>query len=480
MRNNTWSRPLIWSLIFAFIINSTLLLLFPGAIRPDETFQYMEPAFRLVTGHDVMTWEWRSGIRSWLIPGTIAGILQLSSILNLGYSVVLVKFVFATLSLGLVALFVWLGWLRNGLAGAWACGISAAFWPDIAHASFRTLSETIGGNALVCGALLGEITLDRHYLPVVRTRFFLIFSTGLLLGLSIAIRFQFAPAAAMAGSLLAWRIRGKNIIPLALGFTIPIILLGIVDGMTLDYPYQSIVENFYENIIQNIAKNKYGRSNPFFYILMLASYWGAASIFILYFFLKGFLKEKFLSFLAIWIIFYHSLIAHKEFSFIYPAIPLIIIVASVELSRHFNSLSRRQFVFCLCAQATAMICVLSGTYVDRQSAADAMIRMQILANAQPDMCGLMLVNNNGNWGRSGGYSRMTKARPLYLQTEKTASYLLKSQYNYVISEQDYPIFEPSAKEVKCTRSVCLYKIENSCTGRPDYTEFSRALKDIGM
>ncbi|MFT8368343.1 MAG: hypothetical protein ABF646_06295, partial [Acetobacter papayae] len=223
-----------------------------------------------------------------------------------------------------------------------------------------------------------------------------------------------------------------------------------------------------------------GTSNPFFYILMLASYWGEASIFILYFFCKGILKEKFLSFLAIWVILYHSFIAHKEFSFIYPAIPLIIIVASVELSRLLISLSRRQFILCLCAQAVAMTCVLSGTYVDRQSAADAMMRMQALANAQPDMCGLMLVNNNGNWGRSGGYSHMTKARPFYLQTEKTAPYLLKSQYNYVISEQDYPIFDPDAKEIKCTRSICLYKTANSCTGNPDYKEFSRALNDIGM
>ncbi|MFT8369156.1 MAG: hypothetical protein ABF646_10445, partial [Acetobacter papayae] len=279
MNDNTWSRPLIWSLIFAFLINSTLLLLFPGVIRPDETFQYMEPAFRLVTGHDVMTWEWRSGIRSWLIPCIIAGLLQLSFFLHLGHSIVFVKFVFATLSLGMVALFVWFGWLRNGVAGAWVCGISAAFWPDIAHASFRTLSETIGGNALVCGALLGEITLDRHRIHAVRSRFFLISGTGFLLGLSIAIRFQFAPAAVIAVGFLAWRLRGKNIIPLALGFIVPVILLGIVDGMSLDYPYQSIMENFYENIIQNIAKNKYGTSNPFFYILMLASYWGAASFF---------------------------------------------------------------------------------------------------------------------------------------------------------------------------------------------------------
>jgi GPI mannosyltransferase 3 len=40
------------------------LAFWPNVNHPDEIFQYLEPAWRML-GHDgIITWEWRDGIRS--------------------------------------------------------------------------------------------------------------------------------------------------------------------------------------------------------------------------------------------------------------------------------------------------------------------------------------------------------------------------------------------------------------------------------
>src|SRR5689334_338901 len=44
--------------------------------HPDEVFQYLEQAHRLVYGYGFVPWEYRFGARNWLLPGTLAGLLE--------------------------------------------------------------------------------------------------------------------------------------------------------------------------------------------------------------------------------------------------------------------------------------------------------------------------------------------------------------------------------------------------------------------
>ena len=49
------------------------LAFWPNFHHPDEIFQYLEPAWRML-GHDsIVSWEWRYGIRGWLLPTMMAG-----------------------------------------------------------------------------------------------------------------------------------------------------------------------------------------------------------------------------------------------------------------------------------------------------------------------------------------------------------------------------------------------------------------------
>src|SRR5262245_11493675 len=47
-----------------------------GIDWPDEIYQSLEPAHRLVFGYGVLPWEYVQGARTWVLPGFIAGILK--------------------------------------------------------------------------------------------------------------------------------------------------------------------------------------------------------------------------------------------------------------------------------------------------------------------------------------------------------------------------------------------------------------------
>ena len=127
--------------------------------RPDEIFQNLEPAYRLWTGHGIITWEWRDGIRSWLLPGALSLLMSLTGMLHLPDSTALplIWAVLSVVSCGVVAAGVCLGWHQFGTTGALLCGILTAFWPDLVYFGPKTLGEVQAGNLLVVAAALASV-----------------------------------------------------------------------------------------------------------------------------------------------------------------------------------------------------------------------------------------------------------------------------------------------------------------------------------
>ena len=67
-----WPHPLVIILLLAAALRLPLAF-WPNFHHPDEVFQYVEPAWR-VLGHDsIVSWEWRYGMRGWLLPTIMAG-----------------------------------------------------------------------------------------------------------------------------------------------------------------------------------------------------------------------------------------------------------------------------------------------------------------------------------------------------------------------------------------------------------------------
>jgi hypothetical protein len=51
----------------------------PTVIWPDEIFQSLEQAHRLVWGFGLVPWEFRVGARSWLLPGFLAAVMRITA-----------------------------------------------------------------------------------------------------------------------------------------------------------------------------------------------------------------------------------------------------------------------------------------------------------------------------------------------------------------------------------------------------------------
>ena len=51
-------------------------------IYPDEIFQTLEPAHKLVFGRGITYWEFKVGARSWFFPGILAGAYKILDIIG--------------------------------------------------------------------------------------------------------------------------------------------------------------------------------------------------------------------------------------------------------------------------------------------------------------------------------------------------------------------------------------------------------------
>src|ERR1700739_4684163 len=64
--------------VLAIALRLVPILVQPSAVWPDEIFQATEPAHRLVYGSGLVAWEFQFGVRSWLLPGVIAALMELA------------------------------------------------------------------------------------------------------------------------------------------------------------------------------------------------------------------------------------------------------------------------------------------------------------------------------------------------------------------------------------------------------------------
>jgi phosphatidylinositol glycan class B len=62
----------------ALAVRLIAIFLFPSLHHPDENYQTLEQAHRLVFGYGVKTWEFEDGIRSLVIPYLLAGVFWLT------------------------------------------------------------------------------------------------------------------------------------------------------------------------------------------------------------------------------------------------------------------------------------------------------------------------------------------------------------------------------------------------------------------
>ena len=481
------SRRGLWVCLAVFgaagvIVRAVLAVLWPTLQRPDEIFQNLEPAHRLWTGWGVVSWEWRDGIRSWLFPDFLYGIMHATSLLHLPAkaAVPLIWAILSVAAAGVVVVGVVLGWRKFGLAGAVLCGMLCAFWPDLVYFGPKTLGEVQAGNLLVIAAGLASIGGGREPLRIWRMA-----AIGVFLGLAFDLRFQLAPA---LGLVALWAARldlRRGWLPLALGAAVPLLALGVVDAVTWGSPFQSVWKNVVVNLLQNKA-DIYGVQPVYWYLFEIARTNGAATLALVVFFCLGARQAPLLAAISVVVIAFHSLIAHKEISFVYAAIPPAIVTVGLGTAWFVERLPgllrvpvRPSRALAAIAAGWLAVTLLTGVAEQPYAQAGPRAGLQSLwgyVQAAPDLCGLGLYGRGKfPWVLSPGYTGLGRAVPMYLMLSKQALAEAQPGFNYAIASAEDTADLPGYTRLRCSWDFCLVHREQACIPVPEH-EISRALE----
>ena len=304
--------PLVLALAFA--ARAVVALSGDFVLHPDEIMQYLEPAHRLVFGSGVIYWEFFYGARSWLVPGTVAGVLVLFDAFGLGqpaWYVGGVKLFFCAISLAIPAGMYVFGRRHFGETAGRAALLAGAFWYELVSFAHKPMTEFVATAPLV--ALLALCV--RHSVEDART----VWTAAFLACFTAAIRLQYAPIALLLLGIVFLR-TGKRIqlTLAAAGFTAA---LGLFDAISWDGGlFHSYVTNIRFNLIHGSMRT--GESPAYQYLLWLTLSGLGLSVLCVAAALRQLRRYGFLLWLIALVLLVHSLQAHKEYRFIFAVIPL--------------------------------------------------------------------------------------------------------------------------------------------------------------
>jgi phosphatidylinositol glycan class B len=158
-RTTTLSRPaetaaFLGILLLALALRVGTAMFLRNYSNTDEVYQYLEPAHRLVFGYRIVAWEFREGLRSWIIPGFIAGIIKAAAALSDDPKFYLgtVGACLSLLALPIVAIAYAWGRRFYGISGAIICGLLAATWPELVYFAPKVLYPTSSRPMRWCSA----------------------------------------------------------------------------------------------------------------------------------------------------------------------------------------------------------------------------------------------------------------------------------------------------------------------------------------
>ncbi len=304
--------PLVLALAFA--ARAAVALSGDFVLHPDEIMQYLEPAHRLAFGSGVTYWEYFYGARSWLVPGTVAGVLVLFDAVGLGqpsWYVGGVKLLFCAISLAIPAGMYLFARGHFGETAGRAALLAGAFWYELVGFAHKPMTEFVATAPLV--ALLALSV--RPSLDNART----VWTAAFLAVLTAAIRLQYAPLALVLLGIVFLRTAKRTQLTLAAAGLA--LAFGLFDAVTWGGGlFHSYIVNFRFNLI--LGPMRAGESPAYQFLLWLTLTGLGLSVLCVAAALRRPRRYGFLLGLIALILLVHSLQAHKEYRFIFAVIPL--------------------------------------------------------------------------------------------------------------------------------------------------------------
>ncbi|MCX7115220.1 MAG: hypothetical protein NTW08_04880 [Gammaproteobacteria bacterium] len=303
--------------------------------HPDEVFQYLEQAHRLVFGYGFIPWEYRFGTRSWLIPFFISGPLYLCKILHLDEPFIyipVVKSVFCLVSTSLIFSSYVIGRnLVSEKAGRLAA-LFCCFWYELLYFSFRPLADVFSAYFLIA-ALACLVVRPEHRRPIL---------FGFLSAVTLAMRIQYLPLVLFLVMLAAFTWKKNQIIQSGVVFMGVLLLSGYIDYLTWGKWFVSYYNNILFNHIYGISSSIFLTQPALWYPeqLLIAS----SGIFMLCLLLSCFFFQKLWVLVAsiLILVITHSFLPHKEYRFIFAAIPLLLMITAAVISLYAERSAKTQ------------------------------------------------------------------------------------------------------------------------------------------
>ncbi|CAN0840275.1 Mannosyltransferase APTG1 [Linum grandiflorum] len=320
--------------IFAFclafrIVNSLLIQTY---FNPDEHWQSLEVAHRLVFGYGHLTWEWKKGIRSYLHPLVFAAFYKVLAVLGLDTPWLMVKSPRL-----LQALFSAFGDLYCYKLSSVIFGATAARWALFSQLTNwfmffcynRTLSNSLEAVLTLVGLYHWPCMQISSGDALLGSR-----KVGLLIaGLACAIRPTCAIIWAYVGllELLLTRDRVRffalEVVPIgALILGLSCLVDRVMYGSWVLVPLNFLKFNFLSS-----GGDYYGTHPWHWYFsqgfsVMLFTF--------LPFSIAGIIKSRYwkLSGLVAWVLTLYSILGHKEFRFVLPVLPIALMFSGYSLA----------------------------------------------------------------------------------------------------------------------------------------------------
>jgi phosphatidylinositol glycan class B len=476
-------RPLLWLMLLAVSLRIWAALT-PGFHHPDAIYQYLEPAHRLLTGEGVITWEWRVGMRSWLLPALLAVPLGIGEAFdpNGALPMILPRLATAAASLGIV----WAAWdigRRHSATTGLLAGFVAATWFEIVFFAAETLAEPLGVAAVIpAAALVTAPTFTNRRIVL----------AGALLGFAALARPHYAPAGA-AMLLVSW---WSSLAPsrfdlrrwglLVGGALIIAAASAIVDASRGLIPFAWILENFQQNIVHN-ASARYGTFPLLSYVAWFMEVWHWWLVPAIVGLRFGWRQAPGLLAAAAVTLVLHSLIPHKEYRFVLLAFAAITLIAAlgwgetIALARErFGARTGRHVTIAVFAMwALASIGLAQGTLAPTRLAPNIDgWRTFAALRRDPAVCGVALVMPT-SFANLPGAVALRRGTPISMfwtgdpaaggRRPWAAAMTQTATFNRIVTLTNRPLSVPSGYRVthceqRWTNRMCILARAGACTG----------------
>ncbi len=463
----------------------------PAIHYQDEIWQYMEPARHLAGDRWVVTWEFREGLRSWLIPAALAPFHMLGDWLapSTRLSMILQRGACALLSLGVIAGAVAIG-LRTSRMHALFAGLVSASWFELVYMAPRPFAEAVClGIAFPAIALLA--------LPPERRTRRVIIAAGALLGLAFCLRFHLAPALLVIAAFGCGTRLRNGWLPLAAGWTAAMAVAGTAEFAAGGTPFAWMLRNAAVNVLEGRSE-QYGTAPFYEYAVYAARNYGLMIVPGALLALAGARLQPAMFAAALVNLAVHSAIPHKEPRFVLFSVALLVILAALGTAELLKALARRWpaaisrsavTTACLGWIGISATCAATQPFEREWHRGRELVLSLAAAAADSAACGLGLLGLGHD--PTGAYTLYNRDTPIYLFSGGEAAERAKvssAAYNLLVAIQGAEVpgryirercFAAGPNANGALPAYCVYKRPGRCVGNraADGNEINRVLRE---